>query len=123
MAQIRVDVWDPALETEQLDELTSGLRLELLDAGVPNVPAVDEIEPPPGARAVDVAAIGSVIVTLAGGIALLRETLTLVREWRARHRTVGVRIKLSDREIELTGASEQTEARLVEAFLAGAERE
>ncbi|HWH00796.1 MAG TPA: hypothetical protein VNV66_16125 [Pilimelia sp.] len=123
MTKLRIDLWYPALDAEQLDEVTTSLRLELADAGISSTPAADDEPPPAGARAVDPAAIGALVVAVTAGVTLLRETLTLVREWRTRRPGVSVRLKFGDREVELTGTSAETEARLVEAFLAESERD
>lgn len=123
MVQVRIDLWDVALDADRLDELTSGLRLELLDAGLPSEPAADDVPPPAGARAVDAVTVGAIVVTLASGVNVLRETLALVRDWRARHRQTGIRLRIGDREIELTSATEATEERLLAAFLADEQRD
>jgi hypothetical protein len=128
---MHVVVTDPRLDEEGLDDTVSQLRLELLDYGSEGsggsggsvgveADAVDG-EPPPGARAVDVLAIGALVVAVTGGLKAVREVLDVIDGWRQRNRTATVRVRLGDNELELSAATEQTQAELVREFLARSE--
>jgi Effector Associated Constant Component 1 len=110
---------DPGFETdaEQLDELTSQLRRALLDLDVESVDRVRRDQAPPGARGVDLIALGTLLVTLAGSEGLLTELVAQVRSWLARSGQRSVRLEIDGDVLEVTGASSSDQARLITTWI------
>ncbi|TQJ85353.1 hypothetical protein [Streptomyces sp. SLBN-31] len=76
---------DRDAETEDVAELTGYLRQELLDLDVDDVTAPPGGEVPPGARAVDVAQVGALLVTLGSSANALSQVMAVIRSWMGRH--------------------------------------
>lgn len=111
---IRVDV-GPDADPEEVAEATLRLRRELLDLDA-TVELARAGEPPPGARAVELAALGTLMLTIAQPD-LLAAVVTAVKSWRgsAQHRSV--RLELDGDVLELTGVSTSEQRRLADAWL------
>lgn len=71
-------------EAERVAERTAYLREELLGTDVEEVSAVPGADLPPGARAVDVAQIGSLLVGLDSSATALGQVVTVIRSWLGR---------------------------------------
>ena len=106
---------DPA----RLEELTTRLRSELLDLDVNDVERVSAGEAPDGSRAIELAAVGALLVTMEQSGALVAKVVSTIREWLKRdpEPTRAVKITLGDQTIELTAASSDQQDRLVEEFI------
>lgn len=100
---------------DELDEVTSALREQLLQLEVDSVerPRVDA---PPGARAGEAAALGTLLVTLAPTV--LGAVVQTIRSWLARDRGRSARLQLGDDVIELSDVSREHQEQLLAAFLA-----
>ena len=109
-------------DTARLDDLTLSLRDELLNLDVEGVERLKAGEAPDGARAVDLAAVGALIVTLGQSGALVAKVVNTIREWLKRDpepmRTV--KVTLGDRTIELSAASSDQQERLIAEFIRAA---
>ncbi len=80
-AQLTVRVEDEDADPEELAQLTTHLRHELLDLDIETVESPRLGEPPTGSRAVDLLALGTLVVTFAKS-ELLVAVVTAVRAWR-----------------------------------------
>lgn len=115
--QLRVDVaLDDEADASELDDAARGLREELLDLDVEDVRPLTDGPPPEGARAIEVAIFGSLIVHAAQEVisAIVRRT----ESWAGRRSSRTVKLTLGDDTLELSGASGEDQQRLIEAFLA-----
>ena len=105
---------DPA----RLDQLTRQLRDELRGLDVADVRTGPTEAPPPGARGVDAATLGQLLVTLigTGGIPGI---LTALRAWldRGHEAPRSIRVEVDGDVLELSGASSAEQDRLVALFL------
>lgn len=63
--RVTVRVSDEGADSQHLEELTARLRAELTDLNVPVAQATAG-EAPPGTRSIELAALGTLIVTLSG---------------------------------------------------------
>ena len=83
------------------------------------LPHVRAGEPPPGARAFDVIAVGGLLVTLGRSAEGLRAVVQAVRGWLARgqgtRRTV--RLEIGGDVLELSEATAADQQRLVDVFV------
>ncbi|HET7432252.1 MAG TPA: hypothetical protein VFJ89_12160 [Nocardioides sp.] len=107
---------------EEVEEQTQGLRRELLD--LEEVGAVGRAsagEAPPGSRAVDVAALGALIVAVEPTITALSHVVSVVRDWLS-HRGGpagggSVKITVNGQSIELSAATADQQHELVDEFI------
>jgi hypothetical protein len=116
LAQLAVRVEDEEADPEELTDLTSHLRDELLDLEVEAVASPRLGEPPPGSRAVDLAALGTLIVTFAKP-ELLVAVVTPVRAWLAGFQQRSIKVTLDGDTLELTGLSSKQQHRVVAQWL------
>jgi hypothetical protein len=106
----------PDDDAQQLGEATLQLRRELLDLDVEAVEAPRAGEPPPGTRAVELAALGTLVVTVAQS-KLLGAVVATVRSWLAGQSKRGIKLELDGDVLELTGVSSREQQRLAEEWL------
>ena len=107
---------DAQADAQELDDLTTRLRRELLQLDVEAVGRPRTEEPPPGTRAADAPALGELLVTLVPVV--LGPVLETIRSWLLRSRGRSALLKFGDDEIELRGASSEQQDELIAAFLA-----
>lgn len=102
-------------EAERVAELTCYLREELLALDVDDVSAAPGGDAPEGARAVDIAQIGSLLVALGGSATALTQVVTAIRSWlgRCQDKRPSLRLTLDDDTLEI---SEATDEQVTEAF-------
>jgi hypothetical protein len=106
----------PDDDAEQVAEATLGLRQELLDLDVDAVELLRVGEPPPGTKAVELAALGTLVVTVAQS-ALLAPVVAAVQSWLARSQQRSIKLELDGDVLELTGVSSKDQQRLVDEWL------
>ncbi|WP_162466110.1 hypothetical protein [Streptomyces taklimakanensis] len=109
-------------DAERLELATSALREELLELDVERVDAVSAGPAPDGSRALDVAEIGGLLVTVAQAPVALHELVTAVRHWLARSTDFGAGDRTAELTIDgdtlkVTGVSAETQDRIVDAWL------
>ncbi len=119
-SELRLLLAEEGADAERLDVLAGFLRDELLQVDVDDVTALRAGEPPPGARAFDVLAIGGLVVGLGRSAGSLRSVVSAVRQWLA-HGEAGrraVRLELDGDVLELSAASVTNQDRLIDVFIA-----
>ena len=106
---------DTEASAEEQDELTRGLREELLELDIEGVerPAGTA---PEGARAGEVIALSTLLVTFGQGA--LGIVTSSIGRWVARRGGRSVTLELDGDRIELGGVSEEDQRRLIETFVA-----
>jgi hypothetical protein len=97
----------PGADADDVAEATLQLRRELLDLDVEAVELPRAGEAPPGSRAVDVAALGTLVVTLAQS-PLLASVVAAVRS---------IKLELGGDVLELAGVSSDEQRRLTDEWL------
>jgi hypothetical protein len=112
---IQVEV-GPDEDAEQVAEATLLLRRELLDLDVEAVELPRVGEPPPGTRAVELAALGALVVTAANS-QLLGPVVAAIRAWLAGAPQRTVKLELDGDVLELTGVSSKEQRRLTDEWL------
>ncbi len=112
---VQVDLGSDA-EAEEVAEATLQLRRDLLDLDVEAVELARAGEPPPGTRAVDFIALGTLIVTVANS-GLLNAVVAGMRSWLGDHPQRSIKLKLGEDVLELTGVSSEEQRRLADAWL------
>jgi hypothetical protein len=117
-AEVRVGVVEEGSDDARLEELALLLRQELLTLDVRSVEPYGEGEAPEGTRGGLAALAGVLSVSLAPGLQAIGAVVAVVSEWLRRsggRRTV--KLAIDGDTIELTGASDQVQRQLVEAFV------
>jgi hypothetical protein len=119
MALVGVLLDEEGADAERLDALTGGLRQELLWLDVDDVRRAEGGPVPDGARAVDVAAIGALVVSLGSTAVGLKDVVTVVRGWLSRGDGVKrtVKIQIDGDTLELSEVSAAEQDRLVALFV------
>ena len=106
----------PDTGPEDVAEATLQLRRELLDLDVDAVEVPRVGEPPPGARAVDLGALGALVVSL-GQSQLLTAVVVAVQSWLSRSPQRSIRLELGGDVLELTGVASDEQRRLTNEWL------
>lgn len=106
----------PDVDLEELDLLSHQLRDELLQLDIEDVEHLREGTAPPGSKAVDPAAVGAMVVTLAP--AVLPGVIGLLQSWLRGRPAAGVKVTLGRDSLELTNATTEQVEQLTRAFLA-----
>jgi hypothetical protein len=106
----------PDADAQDVAEATLQLRRELLDLDVEAVELPRAGEPPPGTRAVELAALGALAVTLTQS-QLLTPLVAAVRAWLASSPQRRIKFELDGDVFELTGVSSREQRRLTEEWL------
>jgi hypothetical protein len=117
--QLLVSLVETGADADRLDAHTRFLREEILELPVENVVPVSGGEIPEGARALDVAAVGAMLVTLAQSPGTLKAVVTTVRGWLARGDQAErhVRLEIDGDIIDVTASTGQEQERLIELFV------
>jgi hypothetical protein len=106
-------------DAERLDAVTRTLRRELDELDVERVSSLRVGEAPEGSRAIEIAAVGALLVTLGNSASALGKVVGAIRDWLGR--TPGpvrtVRLELGGDVLELSQASATEQDRLVELFV------
>ena len=117
---LRVQLSEVNADAERLDELASSLRQELLQLDVEDVTGLRAGEPPPGARGLELAALGSLLVGLGSSADGLRAVISAISGWLSRgwgaHRSV--KLEIDGDVLELNEASATDQDRLIGLFIA-----
>ncbi|MFE6287205.1 hypothetical protein [Streptomyces sp. NPDC057877] len=118
--ELRIVLSEEGAEPERVARLTGYLREELLQLDVDDVTAVPAPEPPPGARAVDVAAVGALLVTLGSAATGIGQIVAVVRQWWGRNRDEtrpALRLALGDDVLEISDATDEQVAEAFDLFV------
>lgn len=103
-------------DAQEVAEATLQLRRELLDLNVDAVEPLAGGEPPPGTRAVELAALGALAVTISQS-ELLAPILAAVRWWLADAPQRSIKLELDGDTLELTGVPSKEQQRLTDEWL------
>jgi len=104
---------DPA----EVDEVTSRLRNELLELDVDRVQRASAGEAPPGTRAVELVALGGLVVSLARNSDKIAAVVRTLQGWLVRDSARTIKLELDGDSIEVSGVSSADQERLIAAFI------
>ncbi len=110
-------VLDTDGDARELEELTARLRRELLRLDVDAVDRAPAGPAPEGTRAIDLAAIGTLIVTIGKGAAALAPLVAAVRSWLSARGTGTVKMQIGPDIIEVTGTLSPEQRMLVDTWI------
>ena len=117
-AEVRLGVVETGSDEARLEELALMLRQELLALNVRSVEPYAEGAAPDGSRSALAAIAGVLTVSLQPGLQVVGAVVAVVRDWLRRSgsgRTV--KIAIDGDVIELTGASDEVQQQLVDAWV------
>jgi hypothetical protein len=103
-------------DAEEVAEATLQLRRELLDLDVEAVEQPRAGEPPAGTRGGELAALGTLAVTLSQS-QLLAPVVATIRTWLAGQQQRSIKLELDGDILELTGVSSKEQQRLAQEWL------
>ncbi|MEJ8643799.1 hypothetical protein WKI68_25370 [Streptomyces sp. MS1.HAVA.3] len=119
--RLRIEVQRSDTDIESLLREVDTLRLDLLELDVENVERAEAGPVPPGSRAGTLELANELLVTLPAAVALLREVVSVVGDWRNRATSasgaVDVTLKIGDNRLVLTGVDAAEQRRLTDAWL------
>jgi hypothetical protein len=119
--QIQVRLFLPPgddADPNELDELTRSLRREILELPVEDVVGGSADHLPAGAKGVDAATLGTLLVTMAGSGGLLVAVVETVRSWLTNRITQQrVVLELGENRLELSSATPAERQELIRRFL------
>ena len=106
-------------DAREIDELTSKLRRELIRTDVDSVERPVVGEAPPGAKAADVVALGTLVVGMAKSAGVIKGLIDSVKDWLGRQREPERTVKLAidGDTLEVTGVSSTEQERLIAAWI------
>jgi hypothetical protein len=103
------------VDAQELAHLTHQLRRTLLELDVEDVRPIREDDIPPGAKAVDAAAAGALVVTLAP--VAMQGVIGVVQAWLAGRPAAAIKVTIGRDSLELTNATAEQVEQLTSAFL------
>jgi len=117
--ELRLRISEQGADAERLAALAGYLRGELLRLDVEDVTALPTGEAPPGARGVDAAAIGALLVAVGQSANGLASVVAAIRDWLRRGEGTrrSVRLELDGDALELGQASAADQERLIGLFV------
>jgi hypothetical protein len=118
VSEVLVQVHEPEADEEELERLAVSLRRELEELDVDGVRPVSAGPAPEGARAVDAAAVGALLVAFSQSFEAIGGVVATIRSWiggSGSGRTV--ELTMGEHTLKLTAASAEQQDRLVEEFL------
>jgi hypothetical protein len=116
--ELGIALIDDDLDAEEVDQLAQQLREELLQSDVESVDFVTAGEAPPHTRAIDIIALGGLLVTVAESVGALGTVVDTVRNWLTRRGRGQVKLQIGDDVLELSNVSKRDQEQLIDAFLA-----
>lgn len=119
---VRLTVSAPDADPDEVAELVQRLRAEVAELDVDVVPAPADETRPPGAKAGDLASVGSLLVVLAASGGVLTSLVGLLQSWLTRNRAQGLVMEIAGDRLEISDATPSERARLVEVWLSRHEK-
>jgi hypothetical protein len=118
VTEVDLQVAEVGADAEHVERIALLLCQEIADLDVNSVQPTRTGQAPSGARGVDAATVGALVVSLTPALEAVGNLVTAVVEWLRRsgaQRTV--RMRIGDDELELTGANSKTQQRLIEEWI------
>ncbi|MCA1647196.1 MAG: hypothetical protein LC797_17635 [Chloroflexi bacterium] len=104
-------------DAQELDQLTSGLRRQLLELDVQSVDRVQTGAAPAGTRAVEMLALGGLLVTLAKSPGMLKAVVGVIQSAVSAHAGRSVEIVVGGETLKLSSVSSDEQRRLIDLFV------
>ena len=117
--EVRIELFEPDADPEEMDRLTSDLRLELLELDVDSVSPVSAGPAPLDSKGLELAAIGTLLVYAKNSLPLVSAVVSAVRAWVQRGVSSGrtLKVTVDGKTLELSAATEDQQQQVVDEFL------
>jgi hypothetical protein len=121
--QMIITIHEERADDGRLEALSSALRRELMALDVEDVERVREGQAPPGTRAVELAAVGALLVIFKESAQLVTGIVTAVRSWLlAAPPGRTVEITLGDTTLKVASATPDQQEKLIAEFVGAMQR-
>lgn len=121
--QMIITIHEERADDERLEALTSALRRELMALDVDDVDRVSHGAAPPGTRAVELAAVGALLVVFKESAQLVTGIVTAIRSWlQAAPPGRSVEITLGDTTLKVASATPAQQDQLIAEFVGALQR-
>lgn len=117
--QLRIELFEPGADADDVDRLTRDLRAELLELDVDSVSPATAGPAPEGSKGLEIAAIGALLVQVRATLPLVNAVMSTVRAWLSRGTSPGrtLKVTVDGRTLELTAATAEQQQQIVEEFV------
>lgn len=118
-SSLHIQLSEEGADAERLETLTRYLRHELVELDAGEVTPLRVGEPPAGTRALDVIAVGGLVVSWISSDGL-RSVVAAVRSWLARDHSATahtIRLEIDGDVLDLASATTAEQERLIELFV------
>ena len=115
--EVRVGLAGGDLDADALTECATMLGQELADLDVDEVASLSAGEAPPGAKGVELLAVGALVVKLARSTKVLGQVVDTMRDWLRRNHADSIRLEIDGDVIEIKGAAQEERKILIDAWV------
>lgn len=115
--EVRVGLAGGDLDSDALAECATMLGQELADLDVDEVAALTSGSAPPGAKGVELLAVGALVVKLAKSTKVLGQVVDTMRDWLRRNHADSIRLEIDGDVIEIKGAAQEERKVLIDAWV------
>ncbi len=116
--ELKIELAVDDADAAELDRLTGNLRRELLQLDVDDVARLREGPPPEGARAVELVALASLLVSVGKIAGALSSVVKAVQGWVGHRTDRKIRLEIDGDVLELSGATADQQQQLIDNWLA-----
>jgi len=121
--QMIITIHEERADDERLEALSAALRRELMALDVVDVEKIADGEVPPGARAVELAAVGALLVVFKESAQLVTGIVSAIRSWlQAAPPGRTVEITLGDTTLKVASATPDQQEMLINEFVGAMQR-
>lgn len=115
--EVRVGLAGDDLDGDALAECATMLGQELADLDIDEVAALSTGDAPPGAKGVELLAIGALVVKLARSGKVLGQVVDTMRDWLRRNHADSIRLEIDGDVLEIKGVSQEERSTLIDAWV------
>jgi len=115
--EVRVGLAGGDLDGEALAECAAMLSQELADLDVDEVASLSTGAAPPGAKGVELLAVGALVVKLARSTKVLSQVVDTMRDWLRRNHADSIRLEIDGDVLEIKGVSQEERKTLIDAWV------
>jgi hypothetical protein len=108
---------DDDISPLEMEELTAGMRRQLLQLDVKSVDRVSGGPAPNGAKGIELAALGALIVNLGKATPVLGQVIDVIQAWAARSPNRTVKVTIDGDILELGGMSERDQHLVIKDWM------
>lgn len=109
---------EPEVDSDQVGRLARQFRTELRNLEIESISPITLENVPPGAKGVDPASLGALLITLSATGGVFPILIETARDWLARHTTARrISVTIDGDTLVLEKASKQEQSVLIDAYM------